>query len=85
MKTRLILTAAGLALFATASMAAPSNITSSHRADYYASGKHRFYAWCANGQDRVVYQDGASAPEARARLAGAAGPCQLVWQGRIAG
>lgn len=79
---------AGSALFATACMAATSNITSSHRTDYYASGKHQFYVWCATGNDRIAFQDGATAMDAQAKLAqsgvaAAQGGCQLTWQGRI--
>ena len=89
MKTHRILAgAAGFALLATASVAATSNITSSHRADFYAPGKHQFYVWCATGQDRIAYQDGDSAMDAQSKLAASANAaisagCQLVWQGRI--
>ena len=75
---------AGSALFAAPSMAATSNITSTHRADFYAAGKHQFYAWCADGQDRILRQDGVSAPDAGSKLVQKAAGCRLSWQGRIA-
>jgi hypothetical protein len=84
MKT--MLSAAILVFSASAGMAATSDIASHQRADFYAPGVHRFYAWCANGQDRLVVQDGISANNAQAKLfekmTGLAG-CQLSWQGRI--
>jgi hypothetical protein len=72
------------ALSAAPSIAATSNITSTHRADFYAAGKHQFYAWCADGQDRIVRQDGVSAPDAGSKLAQKTAGCRLSWQGRIA-
>lgn len=75
---------AGSALLAAPSIAATSNITSTHRADFYAAGKHQFYAWCADGQDRIVRQDGISAPDAGSKLAQKTAGCRLSWQGRIA-
>jgi hypothetical protein len=75
---------AASALWTAPSIAATSNITSTHRADYYAAGKHQFYAWCAGGQDRIVRQDGASASDAGAKLAQKTAGCRLSWQGRIA-
>jgi len=75
---------AGSALLVTPSIAATSNITSTHRADFYAAGKHQFYAWCADGQDRIVRQDGISAPDAGSKLAQKTAGCRLSWQGRIA-
>jgi hypothetical protein len=79
---------AGLAMFATAGVAAPSNFASSRRIDFYLPGKHQFYVWCATGQDRIAYQDGASATDAKAKLliteksSGMAG-CRPAWQARI--
>jgi hypothetical protein len=70
-------------MFASTSMAATSDITSGRRADFYAAGKHQFYAWCGNGQDRIVRQDGASASDARTRAVSHANGCRLSWQGRI--
>jgi hypothetical protein len=82
MKTPLVAVAAALlALSASASWAATSDIASHTRADRFAPGKHQFYAWCANGQDRLVSQDGSSAEDARSKLA--TDGCRLSWQGRI--
>jgi hypothetical protein len=67
-------------------MAATSDISSHRRADFYAPGKHQFYAWCSNGQDRRVSQTGETARDAEARLLASdkvAGSCRLAWQGRI--
>ena len=71
-------------LSAAPSLAATSNITSTRRADFYAAGKHQFYAWCADGQDRILRQDGVSAPDAGSKLTQKAAGCRLSWQGRIA-
>ena len=82
MKTHSVaLAAALLALSAGAGSAATSDIASHNRADRFAPGKHQFYAWCADGQDRLIAQDGNSAEEARARLATEG--CRLAWQGLI--
>jgi hypothetical protein len=82
MKTHSVaLAAAFLALSAGAGLAATSDIASHSRADRFAPGKHQFYAWCANGQDFAVAQDGRSAEDARSKLA--ANGCRLAWQGRI--
>ena len=82
MKTRsAALAAAVLALSAGAALAATSDIASHSRADRFAPGKHQFYAWCANGQDRLVSQEGSSAEDARSRLV--IEGCRLSWQGRI--
>ncbi len=84
MKTHLVaLAAAALTLSANAGWSATSDIASHNRADRYAPGKHQFYAWCADGQDRLVAQDGRSAEDAKAQLAKAQQGCRLAWQGRI--
>jgi hypothetical protein len=67
-----------------AATAATSDIASQRRADFYAPGKHQFYAWCSNGQDRRITQTGETAPDAQARLSQkVAESCRLTWQGRI--
>jgi hypothetical protein len=66
--------------------AATSDIAGHTRADRFAPGKHQFYVWCADGQDRLAAQDGQSAEDARLQLAASgqmAGACRLTWQGRI--
>lgn len=90
MKIRTIRSTAALALSicfsAGAAMAVTSDISSHSRTDFYAPGKHQFYAWCSNGQDRRVAQTGESARDAEARLLASqsvAASCRLAWQGRI--
>ena len=73
-------------LSGNAGIAATSDIAGHQRADFYAPGKHQFYAWCADGQDRLVAQSGASAKDAEAKLMTsqmAGSSCRLSWQGRI--
>lgn len=86
MKIRILLSTAALVLSAGAATAATSDIASHRRADFYAPGKHQFYAWCSNGQDRRLAEPGDSARDAEARLLASqriAESCRLTWQGRI--
>jgi len=86
MKIRILLSAAVLVVSTGTAMAATSDISSHRRADFYAPGKHQFYAWCSNGQDRRIAQSGDSARDAEARLLASdklAEGCRLAWQGRI--
>jgi len=85
MKKQIICAAAALILSGTAAFAATSDIASHRRSDFYAPGKHQFYAWCADGQDRLVAQNGATANEAEGKLLASQslGGCQLSWRGRI--
>jgi hypothetical protein len=86
MKIRILLSAAVLVVSTGTAMAATSDISSHRRADFYAPGKHQFYAWCSNGQDRRIAQSGDSARDAEARLLASqkvAESCRLAWQGRI--
>ena len=86
MKIRIVLSTAALVLSTTVAMADISDIATHRRTDFYAPGKHQFYAWCSNGQDRRVAQTGDSASDAEARLLASqtvAQSCRLVWQGRI--
>ena len=86
MKIRIVCSAAALVLSIGAATAATSDIASHRRADFYAPGKHQFYAWCSNGQDRRVAQTGESASDAQARLVASqkvASTCSLSWQGRL--
>ncbi len=80
---------AGFTGLAVAGVAVAANLTSSRHSDFYSPGKHQFYVWCAGGQDMVLYQDGASAEDAQAKLYAAeksAGhkACWPVWQGKVA-
>lgn len=81
MKTYAALVAALLTLSAGTGVAATSDIASHSRADRFAPGKHQFYAWCPDGQDRLVAQEGRTAEDARSRLSALG--CRLAWQGRI--
>ena len=86
MKIRIVCSAAALVLSIGAATAATSDIASHRRADFYAPGKHQFYAWCSNGQDRHIAQRGQTAPDAEARLLASekiAASCRLAWQGRV--
>ncbi len=69
-----------LALCAAPALASTSDILSSRRADYFAPGRHQFYAWCADGQDRILRERATSATQARDLLA--VPGCILRWQGR---
>ena len=80
---------AGFVGLAAAGVAVASNLTSAQHSDFYSPGKHQFYVWCAGGKDQVVFQQGASAEDAQAKLYAAeksAGhsACWPVWQGRVA-
>ena len=86
MKIRIVLSTAALLLSTGVAMADISDIASHRRTDFYAPGKHQFYAWCSNGQDRRIAQSGDSARDAEARLLASqkvAESCRLAWQGRI--
>lgn len=86
MKKPIIYAAASVILSGSAAIAATSDITSHRRSDFYAPGKHQFYAWCADGQDRLVAQNGATASDAEGKLLASqkvADSCRLSWQGRI--
>ena len=86
MKNQILFATAALILSAGAAMATTSDIASHRRTDFYAPGKHQFYAWCADGQDRLVSESGISASDAEAKLAASqkvVASCRLAWQGRI--
>lgn len=83
MKNPIIFAAAAVILSCTAGLAATSDISSHRRSDFYAPGKHQFYAWCADGQDRLVAQNGATAKDAEGKLSQSLSGCRLSWQGRI--
>jgi len=86
MKKPILYAAAALILSGTAALAATSDIASHRRSDFYAPGKHQFYAWCADGQDRLVAQTGLTANDAEGKIFASqkiANSCHLSWQGRI--
>jgi heme exporter protein D len=87
---RVIGAMAGGVMVAVAGVAVAANFTSSKQADFYASGNHQFYVWCAGGTDYVATAKGASAEAAQTRLYNAnkahgKATCWPVWQGRVSG
>jgi hypothetical protein len=91
MTTKRVLGAAvGGIVVAVAGVALAANLTSSRQADFFASGQHQFYVWCAGGTDFMAVQTGANAADAQMKLYNsekAQGKlnCWPVWQGRISG
>ncbi len=86
MKIHALLGAAALLSSVTAGSASTSDIASHLRSDFFAPGKHQFYAWCASGEDRIVSQVGRSAKDAEAKLLANSADlsdCRLSWRGRI--
>ncbi len=85
---RVLGAAVGGVMVAVAGVALAANFTSSKQADFFASGRHQFYVWCAGGTDFMAMQNGASAEDAQMRLyndekrAGKTN-CWPVWQGRV--
>jgi hypothetical protein len=85
---RVVGAAVGGVMVAVAGVALAANFTSSHQADFFASGRHQFYVWCAGGSDFMAMQSGSSAADAQMKLYNAekrAGKtnCWPVWQGRL--
>ena len=85
---RIIAAAAGGILVAVAGVAVASNFSSSKQSDFFASGKHQFYVWCAGGSDYVATANGANAEDAQMKLydankARGRTTCWPVWQGRV--
>jgi hypothetical protein len=85
---RIIGAIAGGVLFAVAGVAVAANFTSSHQTDFYASGTHQFYVWCAGSHDYMATENGSNAEDAQMKLydtAKAKGKsnCWPVWQGRV--
>ena len=87
---RVLGAAVGGVMVAVAGVALAANFTSSKQADFFASGRHQFYVWCAGGADFMAMQAGSSAEDAQMRLynqekrAGKTN-CWPVWQGRVSG
>jgi hypothetical protein len=87
---RVLGAAVGGIVVAVAGVALAANLTSSKQADFFASGQHQFYVWCAGGSDFMAMQAGQSAADAQMRLYNSekkAGKtnCWPVWQGRVSG
>lgn len=75
---------------AVAGVAVAANFISSKQADFFASGKHQFYVWCAGSSDYMAIESGASAEDAQMRLYNSnkrvgKTTCWPVWQGRVSG
>ena len=89
MKISAALTIAALILTApvlSAQAAQAADFTANTRLDFRAAGKHQFYVFCTAGDDRISYQSGASARDAKAKLAATLGAgCTATWQGRVSG
>jgi hypothetical protein len=87
---RMLGAAVGGIIVAVAGVALAANFTSSKQADFFASGRHQFYVWCAGGADFMALKSGANAADAQMKLyndekkAGKVN-CWPVWQGRISG
>lgn len=85
---RVIGAAVGGVMVAVAGVALAANLTSSKQADFFASGRHQFYVWCAGGADHMALATGTSAEDAQMKLyndekrAGKTN-CWPVWQGRV--
>ncbi len=87
---RVLGAAAGGVVLAVAGVALAANFTSSKQADFFSSGRHQFYVWCAGGSDFMAMRQGTNAEDAQMRLyndekrAGKTN-CWPVWQGRVSG
>jgi len=82
--------AAVAGVIVAAGMAVAANFTSSHHTDFFSSGRHQFYVWCAGGTDYVTIEHGNSAEDAQMRLYNEVKQsgktnCWPVWQGRVPG
>lgn len=78
----------GGVIFAAAGVAVAANFLSSAQTDFYASGKHQFYVWCAGGTDYMATRSGTNAEDAQMKLydatkAAGRSTCWPVWQGRV--
>jgi hypothetical protein len=88
LKTFLAASVGGI-LSAAAGVAAASNFASDRQVDYFTSGTHQFYVWCAgHSGDYTTTAVGPTAEQAQINLyrsMKAAGKltCWPVWQGRV--
>ena len=85
---RVLGAAVGGIVVAVAGVALAANLTSSKQADFFASGQHQFYVWCAGSADYVATATGNNAEDAQMKLYNANKArgrmtCWPVWQGRV--
>ncbi len=90
MKRRMFAAVAGGMILGAAGMSAAGNLVSSGDNDYFTSGKHEFYVWCAGSGDSTAVSAGADAEAAQMTLyrslkAAGRSTCWPVWQGRLGG
>ncbi len=87
---RVIAAALGGLIVAGAGVAVAANLTSSGQNDFFASGTHQFYVWCADSRDYMATEAGNNAEDAQMKLyqankAAGRTSCWPVWQGRLSG
>ena len=87
---RVMAAVVGGVMVAVTGVAVAATFTSSKQTDFYASGKHQFYVWCAGGTDYTATAKGSNAEDAQMQLyngnkAHGKATCWPVWQGKLAG
>jgi hypothetical protein len=90
MKRRILAAVAGGVILAAVGVSAAGNFVSSASSDFFTSGKHEFYVWCAGSADSTAVSDGVDAESAQMTLyrrlkAAGRSACWPVWQGRLGG
>jgi len=90
MKRRILAAVAGGVILGVAGVSAAGNFVSSADSDFFTSGKHEFYVWCAGSADSLAVSTGSDAEAAQMRLyqslkAAGRSTCWPVWQGRLRG
>jgi heme exporter protein D len=88
MKRHMIAAITGGLILAAAGVSAAGNFVSSADSDFFTSGRHQFYVWCAGSADSTAVSVGANAETAQMRLyqslkAAGRSTCWPVWQGRL--
>ena len=63
MPVRVIVAVIGGIIFVAAGVAVAANIASNRQVDFFASGTHQFYVWCAGGKDYVASAEGVNAED----------------------
>jgi hypothetical protein len=86
---RVIVAVLGGIIFVAAGVAVAANVMSNRQVDFFASGTHQFYVWCAGSKDYIATEQGANAEDAQIKLynqnkANGHSRCWPVWQARIA-